>query len=37
MPALSYFNAATWFAPDNVVISNLVRLIVVDLWGRMHR
>jgi hypothetical protein len=24
MPALSYFNAVTWFAPDNVVVSNLV-------------
>jgi OPT family oligopeptide transporter len=24
MPALSYFNVITWFAPDNVVISNLV-------------
>ncbi|KAI5783978.1 OPT oligopeptide transporter protein-domain-containing protein [Pyronema domesticum] len=23
MPALSYFNAITWFAPDNVVVSNL--------------
>ncbi|KAF8247114.1 OPT superfamily oligopeptide transporter [Wilcoxina mikolae CBS 423.85] len=23
MPALSYFNAVTWFAPDNVVVSNL--------------
>lgn len=24
MPALSYFNVITWFAPDNVVIANLV-------------
>ena len=23
-PALSYFNVITWFAPDNVVIANLV-------------
>lgn len=23
MPALSYFNVVTWFAPDNVVVSNL--------------
>ncbi|MCJ1334893.1 hypothetical protein MMC09_000158 [Bachmanniomyces sp. S44760] len=23
MPALSYFNVITWFAPDNVVLSNL--------------
>jgi hypothetical protein len=27
MPALSYFNVITWFAPRNVVISNLVSLI----------
>jgi len=26
MPALGYFNVLTWFAPDNVVISNLVPL-----------
>jgi hypothetical protein len=25
MPALSYFNVVTWFAPKNVVVSNLVR------------
>ena len=25
MPALSYFNVITWFAPKNVVIANLVR------------
>lgn len=24
MPALSYFNVVTWFAPQNVVVSNLV-------------
>ena len=24
LPALSYFNVLTWFAPDNVVIANLV-------------
>ena len=24
MPALSYFNVVTWFAPDNVVVGNLV-------------
>ena len=24
MPALSYFSAVTWFAPDNVIVSNLV-------------
>ena len=24
MPALSYFNVLTWFAPNNVVIANLV-------------
>jgi hypothetical protein len=24
MPALSYFNVVTWFAPKNVVVSNLV-------------
>ena len=24
MPALSYFNVITWFAPKNVVIANLV-------------
>ena len=23
-PALSYFNVITWFAPDNVIIANLV-------------
>lgn len=27
MPALSYFNVITWFAPKNVVISNLVSLL----------
>ena len=26
MPALSYFNVVTWFAPKNVVVANLVRL-----------
>lgn len=26
MPALSYFNVVTWFAPKNVVVSNLVRV-----------
>ena len=25
MPALSYFSVVTWFAPDNVVVANLVR------------
>ena len=25
MPALSYFNVVTWFAPKNVVVANLVR------------
>jgi hypothetical protein len=25
MPALSYFNVITWFAPKNVVVANLVR------------
>lgn len=24
MPALSYFNIITWFAPENVVVANLV-------------
>ena len=24
MPALSYFNVLTWFAPENVVVANLV-------------
>jgi hypothetical protein len=24
MPALSYFNVITWFAPENVVVANLV-------------
>lgn len=24
MPALSYFSVVTWFAPNNVVIANLV-------------
>ncbi len=24
MPALSYFNVITWFAPDNVAVANLV-------------
>ena len=28
MPALSYFNLITWFAPDNVPIANLVCSIV---------
>ena len=27
MPALSYFNIITWFAPRNVVIANLVSLL----------
>jgi hypothetical protein len=30
MPALSYFNAATWLAPDNVVLANLVGLLGVN-------
>jgi hypothetical protein len=25
MPALSYFSVITWFAPNNVVVANLVR------------
>jgi hypothetical protein len=25
-PALSTFNVITWFAPDNVVVANLVRV-----------
>lgn len=25
MPALSYFSVLTWFAPQNVVVANLVR------------
>lgn len=29
MPALSYFNVITWFAPKSVVISNLVCLYFV--------
>ena len=29
MPALSYFNVITWFAPDNVVIANMVRCSTV--------
>ena len=31
MPALSYFNVITWFAPKSVVISNLVCLCFVSL------
>lgn len=27
MPALSYFNIITWFAPNNVVVANLVSSI----------
>ena len=27
MPALSYFNVITWFAPNNVVVANLVSLL----------
>lgn len=27
MPALSYFNVVTWFAPDNVVVSNLFGVV----------
>ena len=27
MPALSYFNVITWFAPENVVLANLVRYL----------
>ncbi|SPQ25185.1 7eca5c79-76ff-497f-a683-e01fa5f6607c [Thermothielavioides terrestris] len=27
MPALSYFNVVTWFAPDNVVIANLFGVV----------
>ena len=27
MPALSYFSVITWFAPKNVVVANLVRII----------
>ena len=27
MPALSYFNVITWFAPDNIVVANLVSLL----------
>jgi OPT family oligopeptide transporter len=27
MPALSYFNVITWFAPDNVVIANLFGVV----------
>lgn len=29
MPALSYFNVITWFAPKNVVLSNLVRAFIL--------
>jgi OPT oligopeptide transporter protein len=38
-PALSYFNVITWFAPDNVVVANLVRYqpslqyLTFDLFG----
>ena len=31
MPALSYFNFITWFAPKNVIIANLVSLLVNDM------
>lgn len=34
MPALSYFNVITWFAPKNVVIANLVRAAQVGLFSR---
>ncbi|KAL2024538.1 hypothetical protein VTK56DRAFT_7581 [Thermocarpiscus australiensis] len=27
MPALSYFNVVTWFAPDNVVVANLFGVV----------
>lgn len=30
MPALSYFNVVTWFAPDNAVIGNLVCEVSLD-------
>ena len=30
MPALSYFNVVTWFAPKNVVIANLVSLVALS-------
>lgn len=32
MPALSYFNVVTWFAPKNVVVSNLVRAMYDIMW-----
>ena len=35
MPALSYFNVITWFAPDNVPIANLVCLNVLS--GDSHQ
>ena len=31
MPALSYFNVITWFAPKNVVVANLVSMYRCDL------
>ena len=42
VPALSYFNAVTWFAPNNVVIANLVSIPIycglpIDThWGTVR-
>lgn len=33
MPALSYFNVITWFAPKSVVVSNLVRILPDMIWS----
>lgn len=32
MPALSYFNVITWFAPKSVVVSNLVCALLTPCW-----
>lgn len=31
MPSLSYFNVLTWFAPNNVVVANLVSDLEIKL------
>ena len=36
MPALSYFNVVTWFAPRNVVISNLVSATRLQVYGKTN-
>jgi hypothetical protein len=46
MPALSYFNVVTWFAPKNVVVANLVRAasilplswlqLIYTVWSRFR-